>query len=83
MRTGRAIYMKDKTIWYLRKKAGFKQAELSAILGLTVTEMSFIENKKVYPDTLTVSKISEVLKTPVGLIWTEGELNLILERENK
>jgi len=72
--------MKDKTIGYLRKKAGFKQAELADILGLTATDMSFIENKKLYPDTLTVSKISEVLKTPTGLIWTEKELGLILEK---
>ena len=72
--------MKDNTIRYLRKKIGLKQAELADVLGLTATDMSFIENKKLYPNRLTADKISEVLKTPIGLIWTEKELELILDK---
>ena len=71
----------DKTIKYYRKKLKIKQSELASILGITNTDMSFIENKKLYPSSELAEKIAENLKVPVGALWKESELNLILDKQ--
>ena len=70
----------DKSIKYYRKKLGIKQAEMAEILGITATNMSFYENKLRYPSSELAERISQILKVPVGALWKECELELILDR---
>jgi len=70
----------DKSIRYYRKKLDILQADMAKTLGITATNMSFIENKKLYPDPTLAERISQILKVPVGALWKECELELILER---
>jgi len=70
----------DKSIKYYRNKLGMKQLEMAETLGITVTDMSFYENKKQYPDSELAERISQILKVPVGALWKECELELILDR---
>jgi DNA-binding XRE family transcriptional regulator len=70
----------DKTIRYYRKKIDINQSDLAKTLGITVTDMSFIENKKLYPTPELAELISQILKVPIGALWKESELNLILDR---
>ena len=70
----------DKSIRYYRKKLDIMQADLAKTLGITATDMSFIENKKLYPTSELAERISQILKVPVGALWKECELELILER---
>ena len=68
----------DTSIRYYRKKLKINQSELAQNLGLTNTDMSFIENKKLYPSKELAEKIAEVLKVPIGKLYSEEELNLII-----
>ena len=70
----------DKSIKYYRKKLKIKQADLAKDLGITVTDMSFYENKKQFPNPELAEKISQILKVPIGALWSENELNLILNK---
>jgi len=70
----------DKSIRYYRKLAGIKQAKMAETLGITVTDMSFIENKKQFPNTELAGLISQILKVPVGALWKECELELIINK---
>jgi len=71
----------DKSIKYYRKKLKINQSELAEILGITNTDMSFIENKKLYPVPELAEKIAEILKVPVGALWQDYELDLILNKK--
>ena len=72
----------DKSIKYYRKKIGLKQADMAKMLDLTVTDMSFYENKLRYPSMELAEHISQILKVPVGALWKECELDLILDKNN-
>ncbi|MHB1443078.1 MAG: helix-turn-helix domain-containing protein [Candidatus Humimicrobiaceae bacterium] len=73
----------DTTIKHIRKMANFKQQELADLLGINVTEFSFIENKKVFPSLEVAQKIAEHLKVTVGYLYAEEELNYMRFRESK
>jgi len=68
----------DTTIKYYRKRLKIKQSELAEKLGITVTDMSFIENKKLYPNPNLAELVSHTLNVPIGTLWSEEELNLII-----
>jgi DNA-binding XRE family transcriptional regulator len=70
----------DKSIKYYRKKIKINQAILAEKLDVNVTDMSFIENKKLYPDSKTAELMAEILQIPIGKIYSEEELNLIIFR---
>jgi len=70
----------DKSIKYHRKKLDIKQADMAKTLGITNTDMSFIENKKQFPSAELAEQISQLLKVPVGALWKEYELELILNK---
>jgi len=70
----------DKSIKYYRKKLKMRQSDLAEKLGITNTDMSFIENKKQYPNAEIAEYISQLLKVPVGALWKECELELILDK---
>jgi DNA-binding XRE family transcriptional regulator len=72
----------DKSIKYYRKKLKIKQSILAQKLGITSTDMSFIENKKLYPPTQVAEQIADILEIPIGKIYSEEELNLIIFRSN-
>jgi len=72
--------MKDNTIYYYRKKLDISQQKLAKLLNLPRTTISFFETKKQYPDKKTAEKIAKILKVPVGAIWHDYELELILEK---
>jgi len=59
-----------------------RQSELAEKLGITNTDMSFIENKKQFPSSELAERISQILKVPVGALWKECELELILDKNN-
>lgn len=67
----------DTTIKYYRKKLKIKQSDLAETLGLTITDMSFIENKHKYPNSRLAERLSELLQTPIGSLYSELELDLI------
>lgn len=71
----------DTTIKHHRKMANLKQQELANILEVTVTDLSFIENKKLYPSLSLAYRMAELLKVTVGYLYSEAELNLMRERE--
>lgn len=73
----------DKSIKYYRKKLKINQIDLANNLGITSTDMSFIENKKIYPAADTAEKLAEFLEVPIGKIYSEEELNLINYRSGK
>ena len=73
----------DKSIKYYRNKLKMRQADLAEKLGITNTDMSFIENKKQFPSAELAEQISQLLKVPVGAIWKEYELELILDKNNE
>lgn len=73
----------DTTIKYYRKKLKIKQSDLAGILGLTNTNMSFIENKKLYPDTVTAEIMARTLEVPIGKLYEEYEWELILKKTGK
>ena len=67
----------DKSIRYYRKKLKINQIDLAEKLGITLTDMSFIENKKTYPDSNIAEALADILEIPIGKIYSEEELNLI------
>ena len=67
----------DKSIRYYRKKLKINQVDLAERLGITLTDMSFIENKKLYPNSEIAETLAEILEVPIGKIYSEEELNLI------
>jgi len=70
----------DKSIKYYRKKLKIKQSDLASKLSVTSTDMSFIENKKLYPSNQVAEQMAEILEVPIGKIYSEEELNLIIFR---
>ncbi len=68
----------DSSIKYYRKKQNLKQSELAQKLGVTKTDMSFIENKKVYPAIEQAELLSNILEVTIGSIYSPEELELIL-----
>ena len=75
----------DTTIKYYRRKLNIRQSDLANKLGLTNTDMSFIENKKLYPKPDKAEKLAEFLEVPIGKLYSEKELELITfrNRENE
>jgi len=73
----------DTTIKHHRKMARFKQTEFAEILGITSTDMSFMENKKTFPDLKTAYRMAELLKVTVGYLYSEEELEYMRYRENE
>ena len=71
----------DTTIKHHRKMAGFKQAEFAEVLGITPTDLSFIENKKLFPKLELAYRIAELLKVTIGYLYAEEELNLMRFKE--
>ncbi len=67
----------DMSIKYYRKKLKIRQSDLAERLGLTNTDMSFIENKKLYPEPDKARKACRVLEVPIGKLYSEEELELI------
>jgi len=70
----------DKSIYYYRKIRGIKQQELADKLGLKIYLMSYIENKKLYPNMGMAEKIAEILEVPIGHIYSKEEIELILSK---
>jgi len=70
----------DTTIKYYRRKLNIRQSDLAGILGLTSTNMSFIENKKLYPDMVTAEILASTLSVPIGKLYEDYELELILRK---
>jgi len=75
------MYKNDKGIAYFRNKQNLRQIDLAEDLGIKRYYLSFIENKKMLPDMELAEKISERLKASMGQLWTEEELNTILEKK--
>ncbi len=73
----------DKSIRYYRKKLKINQVDLAERLGITLTDMSFIENKKLYPNSEIAETLAEILEVPIGKIYSEEELNLIIFRSRQ
>jgi transcriptional regulator with XRE-family HTH domain len=70
----------DTSIKYYRKKLNLKQSELAEKLGISNTDMSFIETKKMYPEPVMAELLSQALGVPIGNLYSEEELSLILYR---
>lgn len=77
------VDFRDLSIKYYRKKANLSQENLAKKLGITRTDMSFIENKKIYPDTKTAEMLAEILGIPIGKIYSGEELEIILYKNKK
>lgn len=75
--------MKDKSIEYYRKKNNLSQQKLAELLNTTQTNISFIEQKKMYPDIETAEKIANILGVTIGALWNEYELDMMLEKSNR
>lgn len=71
-------YSFDKSIKYYRKKSGIRQSDMAAELGLKIYQLSFIENKLIYPEMEMAEKIAGVLKVTIGQLYNEEELNFLL-----
>ena len=74
--------LKDSTITIYRKKARISQQKLSELLKLPRTTISFFETKRQYPDFKVAQRIAEILNTPIGTLWADYELELILRKNN-
>lgn len=68
----------DKSIKYYRNKLKMRQSDLAEKLGIKSYLMSFIENKKLYPDSDLAQNLAFALGVPIGQIYSEEELNLII-----
>jgi len=73
----------DRTIKYYRKRANLKQSELAKKLGITNTDMSFIENKIIIPTKEKAELLSNILEVPIGLLYTTEELDFILYKSKE
>ena len=74
--------MTDTTIGYYRKKANISQQKMATELKIPRTTMSFYETKREYPTIQIAEKIAEILGVPIGRLYSEAELNLIIFRSN-
>jgi len=74
------MHKNDKGIAYFIKKQNLRQIDLAEDLGIKRYYLSFIETKKMLPGMELAERISERLKASMGQLWTEEELNTILER---
>ncbi|HHX71225.1 MAG TPA: helix-turn-helix transcriptional regulator [Gallicola sp.] len=72
--------MEDKSIRYYRRKNNITQQKLAELLGITQTYVSFIEQKKMYPDIEIAEKLASILNVPVGALWNTYELDMMLEK---
>jgi len=72
--------MEDKSIRYYRRKNNITQQKLAELLGITQTYISFIEQKKMYPDIEIAEKLASILNVPVGALWNTYELDMMLEK---
>ena len=70
----------DTTIKYYRKKLNLRQSDLAEKLGIKSYLMSFIETKKLYPDSVMVELLASTLSVPIGQLYSEEELDLIRSR---
>lgn len=71
----------DTSIRYYRKRLNLKQSELAQKLGVTNTDMSFIENKTIYPSQKIVDLLISILGVTIGQIYTKEELDFMRFRE--
>lgn len=72
---------KDTSIAYFRKKLNLTQKELSEKLGVKRYLYSLIETKTYMPTSELAERISFELKTNIGQLWTETELNYISSKK--
>ena len=72
---------KDTSIAYFRKKLNLTQKELSGKLGVKRYFYSLIETKTYMPTSELAERISFELKTNIGQLWTETELNYISSKK--
>ena len=69
----------DTTIKYYRRKLRIRQSDLARILNITNTNMSYIENKKLYPNMDIAELLADALSVPIGKLYEDYELELILK----
>ena len=67
----------DGTIKFYRKESNFTQQEVADLLEIPRTTMSFYEAKRQYPPLATAEKLAEILKVPIGKLYSEQELGVI------
>lgn len=72
----------DGSIAFYRKKQNISQQELADAIGISRTHLSYIENKRFYPDHKIAERISELLNVTIGQIYTREELEFILYKDN-
>ena len=72
----------DKSIKYYRNKLKMRQSDLAEKLGIKSYLMSFIENKKLYPNSDLAQNLAFALGVPIGQLYSEEELNLIIFKNN-
>ncbi len=72
--------MKDSTITFYRRQAGISQEKLAKLLNMPRTTISFFETKRQYPDLKTAEKLADILQIPVGRLYADYELELILRK---
>jgi len=70
----------DTSIKYYRKKQNLKQSDLAEKVGVKPYKMSFIETKKEYPEMATAERLAEILQVPIGKLYEDYELELILRK---
>ena len=73
----------DTTIKYYRKQKGMKQSELAKFLKIPRTTVSFYENKRMYPDRNTADRLAEILGVPIGKLYSEIELEFIIDKNGR
>ncbi len=59
-----------------RKKQGMSQKELSALIGVTPSNISQIESNLIYPSLPALYKIAETLSVEVGSFFQDGDQSL-------
>ena len=73
----------DYSIRFYRKNKEISQKKLSELLGITRTDLSFIESKKIFPDIELANKIADMLGETIGRFYTKEELDFITYRSTK
>lgn len=71
----------DTSIKYYRRKLDLRQSDLAEKLGIKSYLMSFIETKKIYPEPEIAERLAEFLEVPIGKLYLEEELELILRKD--
>ena len=59
------------------------QQELADSLGITRTELSFIETRKMLPKIDTAKKIADILEVTIGQIYIKEDLDYMLYRNKE